>query len=173
MNKMSAILASLLIGACSSTPKVETPQAAVQPSKPAVATNAPTTGTVATAETSSVNLAAEVQQLQKQSVYFDFDQSSVKPEYRDVVQKQADFIKAHRGDVVTVAGNADERGSNEYNLALGDRRAQTVKKSLELLGVGAAQINTVSYGKEKPRLLCHAESCWHENRRADFAHKLN
>ncbi len=70
-------------------------------------------------------------------------------------------------------GNADERGSAEYNLALGDRRANAVRKNLELLGIPTAQIKTLSFGEEKPRLLCHEEKCWQENRRDDFVHKLN
>ena len=118
-------------------------------------------------------LAAEVQDIQKQSVYFDFDQSVIKPEYRDVIQQQAEFAKAHNNDMVTVQGNADERGSEEYNLALGERRANASKKMLELLGVPAAQITTVSFGEEKPRLTCHEEKCWKENRRDDFVHKMN
>jgi peptidoglycan-associated lipoprotein len=97
----------------------------------------------------------------------------VKPEYQDIIQKQAQFIKDHKNDVVTVEGNTDERGSSEYNLALGDKRANAVRKNLELLGVSDAQINTVSLGQTKPRLTCHEEQCWKEDRRDDFIHKLN
>lgn len=172
MKKIAIILSSLLIVACSSTPKIDTPPAAKETPKPVVSTIS-TTAPVAPAETESGKLAAELQQLQKQSVYFDFDQSSVKPEYRDVIQKQANFIKAHQNDVVTLKGNTDERGSNEYNLSLGGKRAQAVKKDLEILGVGASQIRTVSYGAEKPRLACHEEKCWQENRRVDFDHQVN
>ena len=114
-----------------------------------------------------------MRELEKQSIYFDFDRYAVKPEYRNIVQIQAEFIKAHKNAMVTVEGNADERGSNEYNLALGDKRANAVRKNLELLGVPATQIRAVSMGEEKPRLSCHEEKCWKENRRADFAHKLN
>ena len=172
MKKIAIILTSLLIVACSSTPKVDTPQAAKETPKPATPTIS-TAAPVSAAETESSKLAAELQQLQKQSVYFDFDQSSIKPEYRDVMQKQANFIKAHQNDVVTLKGNTDERGSNEYNLALGGKRAQAVKKALEILGVGTSQIKTVSYGAEKPRLACHEEKCWQENRRVDFDHQVN
>lgn len=165
MNKALLMLATLVISACATTPKTDTaPQA--KETQPAVAA-APA------AESESSKLAAEIQKLEKQSVYFDFDKSVVKPEYHDVVRNQAEFIKAHKNDIVTVEGNCDERGSSEYNLALGSRRAKAVAKSLEIDGVPAAQIKVLSFGEEKPRLLCHEEKCWKENRRADFVHKLD
>ncbi|MGA7750107.1 MAG: peptidoglycan-associated lipoprotein Pal, partial [Gallionella sp.] len=128
---------------------------------------------VSMAETESHKLAAEIQDLQQQSIYFDFDKSAIKSEYKDVLVKQAEFVKAHKNDIVTVQGNCDERGSAEYNLALGDRRANSARKSLELLGVPASQIKAISFGLEKPRLTCHEEKCWKENRRDDFVHTLN
>jgi peptidoglycan-associated lipoprotein len=179
MNKIAIVLASMLIAACSSTPKSVSspaPQALDKtPSSPVTTTNmapAPVPN-VSAAELESRKLAAEIQDLQRQSVYFDFDNSDIKPEYQDVILKQAEFIKAHKNDIVTLEGNCDERGSNEYNLALGDRRANAARKSLELLGVPEAQIKTVSFGEEKPRLTCHDEQCWKENRRDDFIHTLN
>lgn len=167
MKKIAFVLASLLVAACSSTHKADTaaPQAAPQTTaSPAAATPA---------ELAANKLAAELQGLQKESVYFDFDKYAVKPEYQDAIQKQAAFIKGHKNDVVTLEGNADERGSEKYNLALGNRRAKAVLKSLERMGVSASQIRTVSFGKDRPRLACHEEKCWKENRRVDFAHKLN
>ncbi len=171
MKRTAMVLTSLLVAACASTPKADAPQAAKETPKAAATTV--TTAPVSTADTEASRLAAERQQLQKQSVYFDFDQSSIKPEYQGVIQKQSDFIKAHQNDVVTLEGNTDERGSNEYNLALGDKRARAVKKNLEISGVSAAQLKTVSYGEEKPRLVCHEEKCWKENRRVDFSHQAN
>ncbi len=126
-----------------------------------------------TADKLSASVNASVQSLQKQSIYFDFDKSEIKPEFRDVLQQQAEFIMAHKNDIVTVQGNCDERGSDEYNLALGNRRADAAQKNLELLGVSSSQIKTVSFGEEKPRLTCHEEKCWKENRRDDFIHQLN
>lgn len=172
MKQTAVALLSLLLAACASSPKTNSPQA---PS--------PGSGSQAAAETGAIGknaitseaerLTAEIRMLGERSVYFDFDQYAVKPESRDVVSLQAAFIKAHKNDIVTLEGNADERGSNEYNLALGDRRANAVRKSLELHGVPAAQIRTVSLGEEKPRLSCHEEKCWKENRRCDFTHRLN
>ena len=169
MKKIAVVLAALLIAACSSTQKTDTTQA------PQANTKADTTQTasLSAAEVAANKLAAEQQALQQDSVYFDFNKYAVKPDYQNAIQKQADFIKEHKNDVVTLEGNADERGSEKYNLALGGKRAEAVMHSLLSLGVPAAQIKTVSYGKAKPRLQCHEEKCWKENRRVDFAHKLN
>ena len=166
MKKIVVVLASLLVVACASTPKPESQ--AAEKNTPSVSIAA-----VSATETESHKLAAEIQNLQQQSVFFDLDKSSIKKEYRDALQAQAKFAKAHKNDMVTIEGNCDERGSAEYNLALGERRANTARKSLELMGVPASQIKTVSFGLEKPRLTCHEEKCWKENRRDDFVHKLN
>jgi peptidoglycan-associated lipoprotein len=171
MRKMAVVLASLLITACASTPKQESAPVA-QANDKNISSPAATTAPVSDAETESKKLAAEIQELQKQSVYFDFDKSNVKAQYQDVIAKEARFIKEHNDDVVTVEGNADERGSSEYNLGLGNRRAEAVEKRLEILGVQAKQIKVISNGEEKPRLTCHEEKCWQENRRADFVHTL-
>ncbi len=170
MKKTAIVLVSLLFAACAST-KTDAPQAA-QPAAKNTAVETPVTAPVSAAEVAANQLAAELQALQKESVYFDFDKSAVKSEFQDALRKQADFLKSHKNDVVTLEGNCDERGSSKYNLALGERRAQAVKKSLRLLGVSPTQIKTVSYGKERPRLQCHEEKCWKENRRADFVHSL-
>jgi peptidoglycan-associated lipoprotein len=103
-----------------------------------------------------------------QSIYFDFDRYAIKPDERSLIMEQAKLAITYPKDHITVQGNCDERGSSEYNLALGQRRADAVKQELVLLGVPASHIDTVSFGKEKPRALCHQEKCWAENRRADF-----
>ena len=171
MNKVAVVLASLLIAACASAPKQESAPAS-QASNQNVSPTATTTASVSEAEIESKKLAAEIQELQKQSIYFDLDKSDVKAQYQDVIAKEAQFIKEHNNDVVTVEGNTDERGSNEFNLALGNKRAENVEKRLEILGVQAKQIRVISNGEEKPRLTCHEEKCWQENRRADFVHNL-
>lgn len=189
MKKITAVSILLLLAACSSTPvKDSTPKmdssSVSQPgetnSSPAITHAARKDTPESSADIEAKKLAdeaslleSELRELQRLSIYFDFDKYAVKPEYLNVVQKQAEFIKAHKTDKVTVEGNADERGSNEYNLALGDRRANAVRRNLELLGVPATQIKVISLGEEKPRLTCHGEKCWQENRRGDFAHKLN
>lgn len=172
MKKIAVVLAALMMTACAASPKIDSSQPSKSNDKNASAQT--DSHTLSAAELESRRLAAEksaIQALQKQSVYFDFDQFSVKAEYKNTVQNQADFIKSHGNDIVTLEGNADERGSNEYNLALGDKRAGAVQKNLSMLGVSAKQIRAVSFGEEKPRLLCHEEKCWNENRRVDFAHR--
>lgn len=164
-NLVSLVAVSLLLAACASTPQKET----TTQSTPATE---PQPKAMTQAQVDAQKLADELSALKNQSVYFDFDRSIVKPEYTDVVQQQAAFIKAHGNDTVVVSGNCDERGSSEYNLALGQRRAYSVAKNLKLLGVNAGQIKTISYGEEHPRLTCHAERCWKENRRVDFTHQL-
>lgn len=170
MKKIAAVLISLLMAACASSPKIDSSQISKTSNNATVSDSS----ALSAAELESRRLAAEkaaMQELQKQSIYFDFDQFSVKTKFQSNIQKQADFIKAHSNDVVTLEGNADERGSNEYNLALGDKRASSVRKSLGMLGVSEKQIRTISLSDEKPRLLCHEEKCWAENRRVDFVHK--
>ena len=159
LHLVTIALATLVISACASTPPTTAEQTPPLEAAPMANVTAP------------IDLSAQLQDMRKTSVFFDFDKSAIKPEYREVIQQQADFVKANSTVTVTLEGNADERGSNEYNLALGDRRANSVLKSLEVMGVPSGQIKTVSYGKEKPRLSCHEEKCWKENRRVDFMGK--
>src|SRR6267378_4052022 len=104
------------------------------------------------------------------SVYFDFDKSVIKPDQVLAITENGNLANAYANDYVTLQGNCDERGSREYNLALGQRRADAVKQRLLLLGIPETRVETVSFGREKPRELCHNESCWSTNRRADFVH---
>ncbi len=106
--------------------------------------------------------------LSKRSVYFDYDQYDVKGEYKNQLQAHAKFIASEPDARVLIQGNTDDRGSREYNLALGQRRADAVKKQLVLMGAPESQIESVSLGKEKPKALGDNESAWAENRRADM-----
>ena len=108
--------------------------------------------------------------LAKRSIYFAFDQSDVKDTNKPVLEAHAKYLSAHTSAKIVLQGNTDERGSSEYNLALGNRRAENTKKVLAVLGVSSKQIDVVSFGKEKPASLCHEESCWAENRRADIVY---
>jgi peptidoglycan-associated lipoprotein len=108
--------------------------------------------------------------LAKRSAFFDFDKSAVKAADKPMVQAHGQYLAANPGRKVVVEGNADERGSSEYNLALGNRRADSVKKMLVVSGAQAGQISTVSYGEEKPRAAGHNEAAWSQNRRADIAY---
>ena len=99
-------------------------------------------------------------------VFFDFDKSDIKPEGRQILQRQADWLKKYPNVTVTVEGHCDDRGTREYNLALGERRASAAKKMLVALGVPAARISTISYGKERPAVVGDNEAAWAQNRRA-------
>lgn len=106
--------------------------------------------------------------LSKRSVYFDFDSSTVKGSDKPTVEAHAGYLKDHADRKVIVQGNTDARGSREYNLGLGQRRAESVKRSLEVLGVKDNQVEAVSLGKEKPKATGNTEADYAENRRADI-----
>ncbi|MDE2424183.1 MAG: peptidoglycan-associated lipoprotein Pal [Betaproteobacteria bacterium] len=109
--------------------------------------------------------------LGQRSVYYDFDKFAVKEQYVPIVNAHSDFLSSHKAAHVTLQGNADERGSREYNLALGQRRADSVKKLMMAKGVSANQIDTISFGKEKPRNPGHNKAAWAENRRTDIVYR--
>jgi peptidoglycan-associated lipoprotein len=106
--------------------------------------------------------------LAKRSVYYPFDVSVVQDADKPIVEAHAKYLSEHANRKVRLEGNCDERGSDEYNLALGQRRADGVKKMLLVGGATGSQIETISYGEEKPKLACHEEKCWKENRRTDL-----
>lgn len=104
-------------------------------------------------------------------IYFDYDSYIVKPEFQAVIEAHAQFLKANQRARVSLEGHTDERGSREYNLALGQKRADAVRQSLTLLGVSAAQIESVSFGEEKPAVAGSDEAAYAKNRRAEFFYK--
>ena len=107
---------------------------------------------------------------QKRSVYFDYDSDTIRDEYKATIEAHAKYLQTNRNAKMTIQGNADERGSREYNIALGQRRAETVKRMMLLYGATDVQIETVSFGKEKPKNGGHDEGAWAENRRDDFVY---
>ena len=110
----------------------------------------------------------EIREFENEKIYFDFDKSDLKPEARAVLRKKADWLLKHPEYSVRIEGNCDERGTNEYNLALGQRRADSAKKFLVTLGVDEARISTISYGEERPADPRHNEEAWAKNRRDEF-----
>ena len=108
---------------------------------------------------------------QQRSVYFEFDQYSVPEQYRGLVETHAGYLAKHPQQRVQVQGNTDERGGAEYNLALGQRRAQAVSEMFTLLGVSGGQIETISFGKERPKATGSSEADFSENRRADIEYQ--
>ncbi|HZR66295.1 MAG TPA: peptidoglycan-associated lipoprotein Pal [Terriglobales bacterium] len=103
-------------------------------------------------------------------VYFDYDKSDVRGDQQSAIQADAAFLQQHPNITFTVEGHCDERGSTEYNLALGDNRASAVKNALVAAGISADRVKTVSYGKEKPFCTEHSEQCWQQNRRGHFVY---
>ena len=126
------------------------------------------TGTPEGTQGKSLDAAPKVDPLSKRRVYFAFDSSAVDDESRAIVEAHAAHLAANRGIKVVLEGHADERGTREYNLALGERRAQAVERMFKVLGVSADRIKTVSYGEEKPIALDHSESAWALNRRVEI-----
>ena len=166
---VSLLLLSLL-AACASTPTKTAPKPApvenmTQPAAPVTTSTAPEASTQATAIDPFTD---PNNPLSKMSIYFDTDRSNIKPEFMSIIEAHAKYIVAHPSAHVRLEGNCDERGSTEYNLALGERRAEAVAQVMEADGVSASQLETISYGKEKPKALGHNEEAWAQNRRTDI-----
>jgi len=109
-----------------------------------------------------------IQAFESTHVYFDYDKADIKAEAKPVLEKKAEFLRANASYKVTIEGYCDERGTNEYNMALGDRRAKSAMKYLNALGISANRMSTVSYGEEKPADPGHNEAAWAKNRRGEF-----
>jgi peptidoglycan-associated lipoprotein len=101
-------------------------------------------------------------------IYFDFDKYDLKPEARERLSKNADFMKKNGKYVVEIQGHCDERGTNDYNIALADRRANAAREYMVTLGIAETRLKTVSFGEERPVCTDHNESCWWRNRRGEF-----
>jgi len=160
-----SILLVNLLAACASQKPVE-PEAAAPEPAPAPMVEAPAPAPAPVVEVDPLNDPNSL--LAKRSTYYPFDVSVVQDADKPIVQAHAKYLSEHPGRKVRLEGNCDERGSNEYNLGLGNRRANGVKQMLLLGGAKASQIETVSYGEEKPRCTDHNEACWKQNRRTDI-----
>jgi len=167
------VLVALAAAACASNDKKETPAAVTDLSsgaqQPQSGTGSSTTQQKPMGSVSGNPLTDPTSPLSKRSVYFDFDSNAVKDEYRGLVQAHSRYMTTDKRDSrIRIEGNCDERGSREYNLALGQRRAEAVKKVMTVLGVSDGRIETTSYGEEKPVAAGHDEQSWSQNRRADI-----
>ncbi len=170
---MASMASAMLLGACSSTPVAPVAAAPVAKAQPATApTAAPAPKLATPAPVSKSDLAAYLDPAnplsRDKSVYFDFDQYSVKPEGQRVLELHGKYLADHAGVKIKVEGNVDEQGGAEYNLALGQKRADAVVKVLKVFGVKDAQLEAVSFGKEKPKALGHDEQSRAQNRRVDL-----
>ena len=171
-NMLLVALSAAVLGGCANTAKQEASvEGGKQPLPVSTSTAQPVTSGVIQ-ETESQKFGRLIKSVEGQSVFFAYDDFSIKHEDHQVINAHVDVLKKSGHGTVVVEGNADERGSREYNLALGQKRAEAVASALKTLGVPADEIEAISFGKEKPRALCHEEKCWAENRRVDFTYRL-
>jgi peptidoglycan-associated lipoprotein len=170
--KSVALIASAaaLLSACSSTKLQETP--VVEKTPVAATAPADTSRDVRPVETGAVDPLNDPKGvLANRSVYFDYDSYVVRADGKPVVENHSAYLSKHKERKVLIQGNTDERGGTEYNLALGQKRAEAVRKSMAALGVSDGQMEAVSLGKEKPKAAGHDEAAWAENRRADIVYQ--
>ena len=170
------LIAAAALAGCSSAVKldepapVETRQATTPVATPPQQPTQPAQTTVPTVDLFE-KYTQDVNKGGNRVVYFDFDSDVVKEEYRPVVDLHAKRLNANKRAALNLEGHTDERGGREYNLALGQRRAEAVAKSLTLLGVGANQVEAVSFGKERPAAQGSSEEAWAKNRRVELKDK--
>jgi len=183
MNRLSVVVALALAAGCAHQEEKKpeapvAPQASSSNPNTQMAQTAPQTGTCnADLDCAAkqlcirgrcVDITADLAECSNVRVHFEFNASELAESDKAGLERSARCLKADHDLHVTIEGNADERGTEEYNLALGDRRATTVARYLESLGASAAQLKTVSFGKENPLCVEHDEDCWQRNRRAEL-----
>jgi len=180
MNKLLIVaLMTGMLAACSSSPTKEQDGAAVEDRKPGEVVDRPPVKPVDKSTTRPLTdkpfagspLRDPNNILSKRSIFFDYDSNLIKDEFKPVVTAHARYLQQHPSSKMRIEGNADDRGSREYNLALGQRRSDAVKQMMQLLGAKADQIETVSFGEEKPKCTERAEPCWAQNRRGDIVYQ--
>ena len=163
------LVSALLFGGCSTIQEAPAPQAVTTPAPRPVPTPASTPTAPARAEVQKPTYRGPWEDpsnpLYKRIIYFDYDSAEIKPEYMDLIRTHSAYLGTTSNQRVTLEGNTDERGTREYNLALGDRRAQSVQQLMLAEGVAPDQMATLSYGEEKPAAPGHTDAAWRLNRR--------
>ena len=164
------------LAACGSSPTQEQKGATVEERKPGEVVDRPPVKPAETKPLTDKPFAGSPLKdpnniLSKRSIYFDYDSNLVKDEFKPIVTAHARYLQQNPTAKMRIEGNADDRGSREYNLALGQRRSEAVKQMMQLLGAKADQVESVSFGEEKPRCTEQNESCWSQNRRGDIAYQ--
>jgi len=171
-NVMIVLIFTAFLFACESTPEKADDAVAVEDQgtdlNDAEDTEAQAYGTEDDELSAMSSLDDPTSLLSVRIIYFEYDSSDVKSEDRTTVEAHAAYLVAHPGTIITLEGHADERGSREYNLALGERRAQTVQRQMTLIGASPDQIRTVSYGEERPAVDDHDDYSWSQNRRVEI-----
>lgn len=165
------ILLTAVLAACSSTPVAQAPAAPAPVATPAKAP-APAPAPVAASQVATVSVPAHLDPKSdiytSRSFYFGFDDAMLKSDSTSLIERHGKYLVANPKLAIRIEGNTDERGSAEYNLALGQKRAEAVRQALKVYGVKDAQMEAISWGKEKPKAMGHDESAWAQNRRADL-----
>ncbi|WP_329742472.1 peptidoglycan-associated lipoprotein Pal [Dyella sp. A6] len=160
-----ALVALLCVGAAACSKKQE-----VKPQQPpAPVQQAPAPAPVSNGKYTPADLETDAC-LKQRVVYFDFDKSEIKPEFQQIIACHSKYLQDRPTARMRLEGNTDERGTREYNLGLGERRADAVASAMEADGASASQINVISYGKEKPVCREHNEDCWSKNRRVEIVY---
>jgi peptidoglycan-associated lipoprotein len=169
------LIAAAALAGCGSTVKLDEPKTVPvetrEAPKAAAAQNTAEPVPVSKVATIDLNAQYNEQVKDKRVVYFDFDSDAVKEEYRPLIDVHAKRLNNNKKLALSLEGNTDERGGREYNLALGQRRAEAVAKSLTLLGVAGTQVEAVSFGKERPAAQGSTEEAWSKNRRVELKDK--
>ena len=164
MTSLSVLTLVAVLAGCSSTGDTKSDgDAAVEDRGIAQASGAAGTGDFAAGSLNDPN-----SPLSRRVIYFEYDSSKIGMEDQDLISVHASYLNSHGDQMVTLEGHGDERGSREYNIALGDRRAQTVRRIMELQGVAPEQVSIVSYGEEKPAAEGHSDAAWRMNRRVEI-----
>jgi peptidoglycan-associated lipoprotein len=178
--RATAVCVALVLTACGSSVKLEEAGAPIENragsganQRPSSSSQTGTAGNQGERAVQTVTLESDPSTdpnnpLSKRSIFFDYDSFEIRQEFRSVVEAHAKYLQANKTKRVLISGNTDERGSREYNLALGQKRSEAIRRALAALGVPDTQMEAVSYGEEKPRATGADESGWAENRRADI-----
>jgi peptidoglycan-associated lipoprotein len=172
---LGAVLTTGLV-ACSSTPTDEQAPAAVEDRSGAQGKPEPSSGPIAKVDVTGRGIsgpdpAVKTGVLAQRSIFYDLDQYDVKDQYRQLVEAHARYLRDNPGRKMLIQGNTDERGGREYNISLGQKRSEGVKRMMLLLGAKEDQIESVSLGEEKPRAEGHDEQAWAQNRRSDILYQ--
>lgn len=183
MKKIGSFLSTVLVAgalaACSSTP-VGTDGSSTRPAAPQAGTQAPAGPAASSAAAPAAGVTTAALPAHKdpksaisreRSIYFDYDDFSIKGEYQGVIVNHGKYLQANPGLAVRIEGHADERGSAEYNLALGQKRAEAIMRALKLYGVKDSQMEAVSFGEERPQATGGDEAAWSRNRRGDVTYR--
>lgn len=170
LNRLIALALVALLAGCSTATKKGGGAEVVDQSMGGGAGGVETSGAAGTTSYAGASLTDPSSPLSRRVIYFEYDSDTIQPADQELITAHATYLSSHPNQMVTLEGYTDERGTPEYNIALGDRRAQSVKRALELQGVAPQQITVVSYGEEKPAAEGHSEAAYRLNRRVEIVY---